>query len=148
MIFVKGSHTHVLQGIKADPLEITSPHNMEKILKKDHFRIISQLHSIHGCDTTPIYPPLALQQVLDTYSSVFRLPTGLLPTRGEHDLSIPLLVGSQPPNVHPYRYPFSKINEIENIIKELLSARVIFPSTIPYSSPTVMVLKKEDDWRM
>jgi hypothetical protein len=33
-------------------------------------------------------------------------------------------------------------------VQELLEAGVIFPSTIPYSSPVVMVLKKEGSWRM
>jgi hypothetical protein len=38
-------------------------------------------------------------------------------------------------------------NEIEKIIQELLSVDVIHPSTSPYSSPVVMVLK-EGDWCM
>ena len=49
---------------------------------------------------------------------------------------------------HPYRYPFSQKNEIENVVEGLLVVGVIFLSTGPYSSPTVMVLKKEGDWRM
>ena len=69
-------------------------------------------------------------------------PKDLPPSRGEHDHSIPLLPGAQPSNVHPYRYPFAKSNEIEKIIKELLKANVICPNTSPYSSPMVMVLKK------
>jgi len=36
-----------------------------------------------------------------------------------------------------------KNNEIEQIIKELLDARVICPNTSPYSSPIVMVLNME-----
>lgn len=57
-----------------------------------------------------------MQQVLDTYISMFDLPTGLTPSQGEHDHSIPLVSGSQLPNVFPYRYPFSQKNEIEKII--------------------------------
>ena len=37
-----------------------------------------------------------MQQVLDTYSSVFDLPKGLPPSRREHDHNIPLIPGSQP----------------------------------------------------
>ena len=88
-----------------------------------------------------------MRQVLDTYSLVFELPIGLLPIRREHDHNIPLIPGSQPPNVHPCRYHFAEKNKIENIIQELLDVRVIRPSTSPYSSPVVMVLKKEGDWR-
>jgi len=43
---------------------------------------------------------------------------------------------------------FSKKNEIEKIIHELLEEGVIHPSRSPYSSLVVMVLKKESDWRM
>ena len=67
---------------------------MENILKKGHFGIIAQFHAIQGCKTTPLDPPSKLQQVLDTYSSVFKLPIGLPPSRREHDHSMPLIHGS------------------------------------------------------
>jgi hypothetical protein len=34
------------------------------------------------------------------------------------------------------------------MVQELLNAGVIHPSMSPYSSPVVMVLKKEGSWRM
>jgi hypothetical protein len=67
---------------------------------------------------------------------------------GEHDHGIPLIPGSQPPNVHHYWHPFAHKNEIEKIIQELLEVGVIHPNTNPYSSPMVMVLKKEGTWCM
>jgi len=70
------------------------------------------------------------------------MPLGLPPSRGENDQNIPLIPGSQPPNVRPYWYPFSKKNEIEKVIKDLLKAGIIRPSTSPYSSLMVMTLKK------
>ena len=79
---------------------------------------------------------------------MFEIPMRLPPTRGEHDHNIPLILGSHPPNVLPYRYPFSQKNEVEKLIHELLAVGVIFPSTNNYSSPVIMVLKKEGDWRM
>ena len=66
----------------------------------------------------PLDPPSEMKQVLDTYSLVFNLPTSLPPSCGEHDHSIPLILGSQPHNVHPYRYPFAQKNEIEKNIQE------------------------------
>eukprot|EP00253_Pinus_taeda_P031725 PITA_31725 len=75
-------------------------------------------------------------------------PHELPPSRGEHDHRITLVTGAQPPNVHPYRYPFTQKNDIEKIIKELSEAGVIRPSISPYSSPVVMVLKKDGEWRM
>jgi hypothetical protein len=67
---------------------------------------------------------------------------------GDHDHSIPLILDSLPPNVRPYHHPFAQKNEIEKIIQELFEASVIHPSTNPYSSPIVMVLKKEGTWHM
>ena len=75
-------------------------------------------------------------------------PHELPPSRWEHDHSITLFPGAQPPNVHPYRYSFTQKNEIEKIIKELLEAGVNRPSISPYSSPVVMVLKKDGEWWM
>jgi hypothetical protein len=73
---------------------------------------------------------------------MFDTPQGFPPSHGAHDHSIFLVPGNIPPNVHPYRHPFSKNNEIEKIVQELLVAGVIHPSTRPYSSPFFMVLKK------
>ena len=79
---------------------------------------------------------------------MFGLTTSLPPSLEEHDHSIPFIPSIQPHNVCPYRYPFSQNNEIEKIMKELLATGVIHPSTSPYSSLLVKVLKKEGDWQM
>jgi hypothetical protein len=65
-----------------------------------------------------------------------------------HDHSIPLVPGSLPLNIHPYRQAFSQKNEIEKMVQKLLNAGVIRPSTSPYSSFVVMLLNKEGSWRM
>ena len=44
--------------------------------------------------------------------------------------------------------PNTQKNEIEKIIKELLEVGVIHPRISPYSSPVVMVLKKDGELRM
>jgi hypothetical protein len=79
---------------------------------------------------------------------VFSTPHGLPPSCGVHDHSIPLVLGSLPPNIRLYRHPFSQKNEIEKMVQEFLTAGVILPSTSPYSSSIVMVMKKEGSWRM
>lgn len=43
---------------------------------------------------------------------------------------------------------FSQNNEIEKIIQVFLVPGIVHPSTSPYSSQIVIVLKKEGDWRM
>jgi hypothetical protein len=123
-----------------------SSHRMEKMLKKGHFGVITQLHAIPTTKT-----PLVLQYLQDIISKhqlVFSTPQGLPPSRGVHDHSIPLVLGSLPPNIYPYRHPFSQKNEIEKMVQELFNAGIIRPCMSPYSSPVVMVLKKEGSWRM
>jgi hypothetical protein len=89
-----------------------------------------------------------LQALLSKHQMVFSTPQGLPPSRGVHDHSIPLVPGILPPNIRPYHHPFSQKNEIEKMVQEILTAGIIHPSTSPYSSPVVMVLKKEGYWRM
>jgi hypothetical protein len=90
--------------------------------------------------------PQDLQAILFKHQVVFSSPRGLPPSRGVHDHSIPHVPGSLPPNIHLYHHPFSHKNEIEKMVQELLNAGDIHPSTSPYSSPVVMVLKKECSW--
>ena len=58
-------------------------------------------------------PKLAL--VLHTYKVVFDTPSSLPPQRS-HDHSIPLLKGSQPVKVKPYRYLHGQKEEIERLV--------------------------------
>jgi hypothetical protein len=89
-----------------------------------------------------------LQSIISKHQVVFSTLHGLPPSLGVHDHSIPLVLGSLPPNVHHYRHPFSQKSEIEKIVQELLDTGVIYLSTNPYYSPMVMVLKKEDTWHL
>lgn len=47
-----------------------------------------------------------------------------------------------------YRYPNVQKNEIEKMVNEMLTSGVIRHSTSPYSSPIVMVKKKDGSWRL
>jgi hypothetical protein len=119
---------------------------MENLLKKGHFGVIAQLHAIQETKTPPV--PQDLQDILSKHQMVSSTPHGLPPSHSVHDHSIPLVPGSLPPNICLYRHPFSKKNEIEKMVQELLTAGIIRPSTSPYSSLVIMVLKKEGSWRM
>jgi hypothetical protein len=58
MQFDQEGHQYKFQGITTGSLEIISSHHMEKLLKKDHSRIIAQLHAIQATET-PSIPQLA-----------------------------------------------------------------------------------------
>jgi hypothetical protein len=146
MQFNQGCHQYKFRGITAGSPEIISSHCMEKLLKKGHSGVIAQLHAIQATETPPV--PQDLQALLSKQQTVFSTPQRLPPSRGVYDHSIPLVPGSLPPNIRPYRHPFAQKNEIEKMVQELLIAGVIHPSTSPYSSPVIMVLKKEGSWRM
>jgi hypothetical protein len=85
---------------------------------------------------------LNLQSILSKHQVFFSTPQGIPSSYGVHNHSIPLVPKNLPPNVRPYHHPFSKKNEIDKIVQELLTVGVIRTSTRPYSFHVVMVLKK------
>jgi hypothetical protein len=51
-------------------------------------------------------------------------------------------------NQRAYRLPHHKKNIMELLIAELLRQNVIRPSKSPYSSPAILVKKKDSTWRL
>ncbi|GJS58032.1 putative mitochondrial protein [Tanacetum coccineum] len=88
-----------------------------------------------------------VDKVLVKFERVFELPTKLPPQRA-HDHQIPLMPNTPPINVRPYRHTPNKKDAIELMVKELLESGVIRTSQSPFSSPIVMVKKKDGSWRM
>nr|GEU51253.1 hypothetical protein [Tanacetum cinerariifolium] len=63
--------------------------------------------------SAPISP--ILQQVIADYEDVFAIPTELTPKRN-HNHIIPLIEGTQPINIRPYRHPSSQKDTIEGMV--------------------------------
>ncbi|GJY03991.1 retrotransposable element Tf2 [Tanacetum coccineum] len=89
----------------------------------------------------------ALDDLLREFEDVFALPTSLPPQR-QQDHIIPLKDDVTPVNIRSYKHPLSQKDAIESMVQELLDSKVIRPSNSPFSSPVVMVKKKDGTWRM
>lgn len=83
-----------------------------------------------------------IENLLADFSAVFSVPAALPPSR-KWDHRIHLPTNTKPINVRPYRYPYFQKNEIERQIKEMLQQGLIQHSTSPFSSPVLLVRKKD-----
>ncbi|XP_010418845.1 PREDICTED: uncharacterized protein LOC104704456 [Camelina sativa] len=90
----------------------------------------------------------AVLKLKSEYSDIFEAPTSLPPFIEEHNHKIVLKSGSDPVNQRPYRYATYQKDEIDKIVRELLFAGTIRVSSSPFSSPLVLVKKKDGNWRL
>ena len=91
--------------------------------------------------------PTQVVALLKEFEAVFATPMGLPPNRG-HEHQIQLKEGAQAIVQRPYMYPFYQKNEIEKIVKELLSVGSIRHSCNPFASPVLLVRKADGSWRI
>eukprot|EP00253_Pinus_taeda_P028176 PITA_28176 len=95
-----------LGGIVWKQGKIISSNGMTKLLKEEQRGVIVELCSL-DVSTSESYISLDLQKVLENHSKVFETPKGLPPIH-DHDHAIHLILGSVPPNIRPYRYPYAQ----------------------------------------
>eukprot|EP00252_Welwitschia_mirabilis_P002415 TRINITY_DN1235_c2_g1_i3.p1 TRINITY_DN1235_c2_g1~~TRINITY_DN1235_c2_g1_i3.p1 ORF type:complete len:434 (+),score=40.30 TRINITY_DN1235_c2_g1_i3:1161-2462(+) len=146
MKFKVQGQQYVLKGSRDPPVEIVSSHAIEKMVAKGDTAMYMALYSLQGSETTEELP-IDLQQLLQCFDDVF-ITSIRLPPKRSHDHHIPLLPDSHPPNIRPYRYPHIQKTEIERQSKEMLESGIIRPSNSPYSSPVLLVRKRDGSWRM
>lgn len=117
---------------------------LQKLIKSENYCLIGKLYSIQGkCQTNDD----KMEKILMEYEDVFREPTTLPPLRNiQHHIN--LTPGALPKKQAPYRYPHIQKGEIEKLVREMIEAGVIRPSQSPYTSPIIMVKKKDGSWRM
>lgn len=120
-------------------------HGFRHLLHSDGISQLYHLTLLPPEPTSPAYP-VDLQTILTKFADVFKPPTELPPTRSQ-DHHIELLPTSNPVSVRPYRYPHCQKQEIERLIQEMLHQGIIQPSTSAFSSPVILVRKKDGTWR-
>lgn len=136
-----------LVGVKenlSDCKSVTSK-QLKGMLKTGAVSQVVQLCSIAEESLETELPP-TISAVLKEFQEQFKAPSGLPPHRS-FDHSIPLLSGSKPVNVKPYRYAPKQKDEIERQVKEMLLQGIIKPSSSPFASPVLLVKKKDGTWR-
>ncbi|GJR81588.1 putative mitochondrial protein, partial [Tanacetum coccineum] len=87
-----------------------------------------------------------LDMVLKHFSEMFEMPEGL-PPQQDHEHAIVLKGGTEPISVRPYRYPQLQKDEIKRLVREMVDAGIVRPSTSPFSSPVLLVKKKDGSWK-
>ncbi|KAL6315672.1 hypothetical protein AAG906_005760 [Vitis piasezkii] len=85
-------------------------------------------------------------KITTEFSDLFIEPSCLPPPR-EVDPCINLKEGTEPINVRPYRYAHYQKNEIEKQVQDMLQSGLVQTSTSPFSSPVLLVKKKDGNWR-
>jgi hypothetical protein len=148
MSFSKDGVSVQLAGVpKPNPQE-SNLHQLQRLLHTNAIDTCLQLQLITP-DPSPQPPTISEPQIealLEQFDSLFRVPTTLPPNR-PIDHKINLNNTANPINVRPYRYPHFQKNEIELQIKEMLAQGLIQPSSSVFSSPVLLVRKKDGSWR-
>ena len=100
-----------------------------------------KLQSTEDCSNAII-----VTQLQQEFPQVFASRTTLPPWRVlDHKLT--LSPDTHPINCRPYRYSHPQKNELEKLVAEQLEAGIIRPSMSPFSSPALLVPKKDGGWR-
>jgi hypothetical protein len=89
---------------------------------------------------SPVSEPVST--LLHQFQDIFQPPVGLPPPR-HCDHQILLFPDAKPPNIRPYRMSHSQKNVVEQVIKEMLKNKEIRISKSPFSSPVILVRKKD-----
>lgn len=107
--------------------------------------MLVQISSVSAPEATGSIPP-AISQLLSEFTAVTS-PLVALPPKRDCDHAILLIEGARPINVRPYRYPPALKDEIEAQVDQMLHQGIIQTSTSPFSSPVLLVRKKDGTWQ-
>ncbi|GJT24415.1 transposon ty3-I gag-pol polyprotein [Tanacetum coccineum] len=126
---------------------------MQALLDTDEIYDVYEIHKLQPDQAkddvttfktaTLIHPEI--DALLDRYQELFAEPISLPPHR-IIDHRIHLFPDTKPVNVRPYRYPHYQKTEMEKLVKEMLDQGIIRFSHNPFSSPVLLVKKKDGNY--
>ena len=144
MKFMVVGHLVELQGEHGQALESISSSQLRRMIHTDGastlFHIRLEPHSSSSGEITPI--PKEIEDLFDQYSQLFQPLVDLPPSRTT-DHAINIIPNATLMNVRPYRYPHFQKKEIEDQISSMLDKGFIRPNASPFSSPVLLVKKKD-----
>lgn len=135
--------------LQGDPSLCTSAVSLKALWKAMEDQGEGMIVELCGLQTVVVgetETPGSLVPLLNDFTGVFEEPRGLPLSRGkEHP--IVLTQGASPVSVRPFRYPQAQKAEIEKQVASMLTAGIIQESGSPFSSPVLLVKKKDGSWR-
>lgn len=156
--FAHNDTSMTLQGDPTSQPNHTTFHQLKHLI---HSNTISSLHLLifqptNSITNTKQHNPLVfgdlppdinpqLSDILHKYPIFLNSQSGLPSTR-PHDHHINLIPNTPPINLKPYYYPHSQKEAMTSIIEDMLREKTIIPSNNPFSSPVLLVKKKDDTW--
>jgi hypothetical protein len=108
---------------------------------------VLSLSSTHDSTEEIVLSEPQLQELLGQFDHLFQEPTAL-PLQKVFDHHISLVPGAQPVNVRPYRYAPQQKTKIEQQVQDMLKTGLIQHSVSPFTSPVLLVKKKDGTWRL
>ncbi|RWR98454.1 Transposon Ty3-G Gag-Pol polyprotein-like protein, partial [Dinothrombium tinctorium] len=127
--------------------EYESPGNLPEVVKEKYWEMKLVTGSLNVGSTLTDEQWSKALVLLQRYNETFAFDKKHL---GRTNLcEVKINTGNKPPfNLPPYRLPFFMRQEINRQIKEMLDMGVIRESKSPYSSPVLLVKKKDGSWRL
>ena len=149
MKFIVDGQVHTLQGDPHLHRQLIDPDKINKdtlagsVFMAELYLLEEMQDPLHN---TSKHVTLA-DRLQDQFQQVFKEPSELPPT-GDIDHAIPLVPNALVVNKRPYRYSYDQKNEVERLIKELMTAGIIQHSKSPYASPILLVKKRDNSWHI
>lgn len=136
----------LLKGVPDISSSEVSVKAMKKVLEQKELSVVVECRAMVAEPKEEKRVPKILTRLLAHYSGVFEEPNGLPPPH-DREHAITLTQGSNPVSVRPFMYPHAQKEEIERQVTAMLKAGIIQESISPFSSPVLLVKKKDGSWR-